>query len=180
MTDSGFDLGLDDAARAGVFFVTSDDIATLDMASRDAGLLSRRIDLRGCADKATLMLRLATALDFPAGSGRNWDAASDRLRDLSWLAPADGADPAGVFVVVDHAGALWRGAYRAPAAWLLLAFALASLAALGLSVANQGALYRLRYGYALVCVVLAVGALPGSSAVVGSRERSRGEHPGNH
>lgn len=75
---------------------------------------------------------------------------------------------------------LWRGAYRAPAAWLLLAFALASLAALGLSVANQGALYRLRYGYALVCVVLAVGALPGSSAVVGSRERSRGEHPGNH
>jgi len=89
VTDSGFDLGLDDAARAGVFFVTSDDIATLDMASRDAGLLSRRIDLRGCADKATLMLRLATALDFPAGSGRNWDAASDRLRDLSWL-PAPG------------------------------------------------------------------------------------------
>jgi hypothetical protein len=85
MTDSGFDLGLDDAARAGVFFVTAEDIATLDMATRDAGLLARRIDLRGCSDKATLMLRLATALDFPPGSGRNWDAASDRMRDLSWL-----------------------------------------------------------------------------------------------
>ena len=89
MTDSGFDLGLDDASRAGVFFVTADDIATLDMATRDAGLLARRIDLRDCANKATLMLRLASALDFPAGSGRNWDAASDRLRDLSWL-PAPG------------------------------------------------------------------------------------------
>lgn len=89
MTDSGFDLGLDDATRAGVFFVTTDDIPTLDMASRDAGLLARRIDLRDCGNKATLMLRLATALDFPAGSGRNWDATSDRLRDLSWL-PAPG------------------------------------------------------------------------------------------
>ena len=89
MSDSGFDLGLDDPARAGVFFVTADDIATLDMATRDAGLLARRIDLRGCANKPTLLLRLATGLDFPAGSGRNWDAASDRLRDLSWL-PAPG------------------------------------------------------------------------------------------
>ena len=26
MSDSGFDLGLDDASRAGVFFVTTDDI----------------------------------------------------------------------------------------------------------------------------------------------------------
>jgi hypothetical protein len=89
VTDSGFDLGLDDATRAGVFFVTADDIATLDMASRDAGLLARRIDLRDCGNKATLLLRLATALDFPTGSGRNWDATSDRLRDLSWL-PAPG------------------------------------------------------------------------------------------
>ena len=89
MTDSGFDLGLDDATRAGVFFVIGEDIATLDMAARDAGLLARRIDLRGCTGKAMLMMRLATALDFPAGSGRNWDALGDRLRDLSWL-PAPG------------------------------------------------------------------------------------------
>lgn len=89
MTDSGFELGLDDAARAGVFFVTAEDITTLDMATRDAGLLARRIDLRDCGSKSTLLLRLATALDFPAGSGRNWDATSDRLRDLSWL-PAAG------------------------------------------------------------------------------------------
>ena len=89
MTESGIDFGLDDASRAGVFFVTGEDIATLDMAARDAGLLARRIDLRGCTGKAILMLRLASALDFPAGSGRNWDALSDQLRDLSWL-PAAG------------------------------------------------------------------------------------------
>lgn len=89
MSDSGFELGLDDPARAGVYFVTGDDLRTLDMAARDAGLLARRIDLRDCRAKPTLMLRLATALDFPAGSGRSWDALSDRLRDLAWL-PATG------------------------------------------------------------------------------------------
>ncbi len=89
MTASGFDMGLDDPTRSGVFFVIGDDIATLDMAARDAGLLVRRIDLGGCTGKAMLMLRLAAALDFPAGSGSNWDALSDRLRDLSWL-PAAG------------------------------------------------------------------------------------------
>lgn len=89
MSESGFELGLDDATRAGVYFVSGDDLGTLDMAARDAGLLARRIDLRGCHGKPTLLLRMATALDFPAGSGRNWDALSDRLRDLSWL-PAGG------------------------------------------------------------------------------------------
>jgi hypothetical protein len=85
MSESGFDLGLDDASRAGVYFVTSEDIGTLGMAARDAGLLARSIDLRGCKTKATLLLRMSSALDTPTGSGRNWDALSDQLRDLTWL-----------------------------------------------------------------------------------------------
>ena len=89
MSDSGFELGLDDATRAGVYFVAAEDIGTLDMAARDVGLLARRIDLRDCRSKATLLLRMAIALDFPTGGGRNWDALSDRLRDLGWL-PAAG------------------------------------------------------------------------------------------
>lgn len=89
MTDSGFDLGLEDPARAGIFFVASDDIATLAAAAQDAGLLARRIDLLGCDDKRALLLRIALALDFPATSGHNWDALSDNLRDLDWL-PAKG------------------------------------------------------------------------------------------
>lgn len=100
MSDSGFDLGLDDPAQSGVYFVTSEDLDTLDVAARDAGLLVRRIDLGGCADKATLMMRIGTALDFPSGSGRNWDALSDRLRDLSWLAAE------GYALLIDMAGDL--------------------------------------------------------------------------
>jgi hypothetical protein len=89
MTASGFDLGLSDPTRSGVFFVSADDIATLGAACRDAGLRVQRIDLAGCTGKSMLLLRMATALDFPAGTGRNWDALTDRLRDLSWR-PAAG------------------------------------------------------------------------------------------
>ncbi|MGV8942596.1 barstar family protein [Thermomonas sp.] len=89
MSESGFDLGLDDPSRAGVYFATNEDLRTLGMAARDAGLLARSIDLRDCKTKATLLLRLSSALDTPPGSGRNWDALSDQLRDLSWL-PASG------------------------------------------------------------------------------------------
>lgn len=100
MSDSGFDLGLDDPAQAGVYFVTSPDLGTLDVAARDAGLLVRRIDLGGCSSKATLMMRIGSALDFPSGSGRNWDALTDRLRDLSWL------EAEGYMLLIDAAGDL--------------------------------------------------------------------------
>lgn len=89
MSESGFDLGLADPTRAGVYFATNEDLGTLGMVARDAGLLARSIDLRGCRTKATLLLRMSMALDAPTGSGRNWDALSDQLRDLSWL-PAQG------------------------------------------------------------------------------------------
>ena len=85
MTESGFDPGLQDPSRAGVFFVTSGDLPFLAAAAHDANLLPRQIDLLGCNNKATLLLRIAVALDFPMSSGRNWDALSDSLRDLEWL-----------------------------------------------------------------------------------------------
>ena len=99
MSESGFELGLDDPRQAGVYFVTDADLDTLGVAARDAGLQVRRIDLVG-ADKPTLLLRIATALDFPAGSGRNWDALSDSLRDLGWL-PGGGHA-----LLFEHAGDL--------------------------------------------------------------------------
>lgn len=85
MSESGFDPGLADPTRAGVFLVTEDDLGPLSAVGRDAGLLARRIDLSGCDSKSALLLRIATVLDFPQTSGRNWDALSDSLRDLSWL-----------------------------------------------------------------------------------------------
>ena len=134
MTASGFDLGLSDPARSGVFFVGGGALATLDAASRDAGLLARQVDLAGCAGKPMLLLRVATALDFPAGSGRNWDALADRLRDLSWLPAAgyallfDGAadfrdaDEASfetLLDLLDEAASDWRA--RGVAFWAFLA-----------------------------------------------------------
>ncbi|MDQ3160629.1 MAG: barstar family protein [Pseudomonadota bacterium] len=89
MSESGFDLGLDNPSRAGVYFVTSNDLHTMRMAACDAGLLTRNIDLQGCKTKQTLLLRVTSALDTPPGSSRNWDALSDQLRDLGWL-PAAG------------------------------------------------------------------------------------------
>ena len=41
MSDSGFDPGLADPARAGVFFVTEDDLGPLAAVGRDAGRLAR-------------------------------------------------------------------------------------------------------------------------------------------
>ena len=84
-----FDLMLGDPANSGVYRVAAQDLDTLAALARDEGLRICRIDLRGCRDKRTLLLRLSAQLDFPPGFGRNWDALSDALRDLSWL-PARG------------------------------------------------------------------------------------------
>ena len=100
MTRSGFDIGLDDASQAGVYEVQAADLAALAAAARDAGLLVRRIELDGCGDKQTLLLRIGAVLDLPTGRGRNWDALMDALRDLDWL-PA-----AGYALLFDAAGQL--------------------------------------------------------------------------
>ena len=90
MTDDDFCLNLDDPQQAGVFFVTEDDLDTLASSAQDAALLLRRIDLHGCDGKQTLLQRLADARALPHDQGRNWDALSDQLRDLSWLPAAGG------------------------------------------------------------------------------------------
>lgn len=89
MSESGFELGLDDPAEAGLYETDAANLPALAMAARDAGLLVRGIDLDGCRDKATLLLRISSVLDMPPGFGSNWDALSDALCDLGWL-PAPG------------------------------------------------------------------------------------------
>jgi RNAse (barnase) inhibitor barstar len=84
MNHDGFELGLDDINNAGVYSVTNEDIGPLSAAMRDAHLRVATIDLAGCHDKRTLLMRMAAQLDFPSTFGRNWDALLDCLRDLSW------------------------------------------------------------------------------------------------
>ncbi len=76
---------LEDAGKAGVFFVSGQDLDVLAAFAYEARLLVRRIDLMGVRDKQTLLLRIAVALDFPMSAGRNWDGLLDCLRDLQWL-----------------------------------------------------------------------------------------------
>lgn len=85
MNHDPFEMGLDDVNNAGVYAIGNDDIGPLSAAMRDAGLRVVTIDLQGCNDKRTLLMRIASQLDFPTGFGGNWDALQDSLRDLSWL-----------------------------------------------------------------------------------------------
>ena len=64
-------------------------ISTVELARRlvGAGWSVRVADLAGVESKADLLDAVASALEFPAWVGRNWDALDDAMRDLSWWAP---------------------------------------------------------------------------------------------
>lgn len=78
-----------------------------------------RIDGDSTVDDGELLDALAVGFSFPDYFGRNWDAAEECLRDLSWLA-ADG-----YVLVVRAAQALWRRDPRLPGrlveSWLFCA-----------------------------------------------------------
>ncbi len=72
-----------DASRSGVYRAArAEEILE---ATQGSGLRIARIALEGAADKAALMERVASALEFPQWFGRNWDALEDCLGDLSWF-----------------------------------------------------------------------------------------------
>jgi len=54
-----------------------------------AGFAVRTIDGRRAGTKRAFLSELARVLEFPKGSGRNWDALEELLADLEWL-PAKG------------------------------------------------------------------------------------------
>jgi hypothetical protein len=95
------------AAAVQVIDLTPAAAAALCGLARSLGFDATRIDLVGCADKATLLERTAAALDFPAWFGGNWDAFYDCLADLGWR-PA-----AGYLLVFEHTGDMRRHAPEA-------------------------------------------------------------------
>src|SRR5215467_10532532 len=68
--------------------------------ARPPGFAVRTIDGRGARTKSGLLSEFARVLEFPAGSGRNWDAFEEMLADLEWL-PAQG-----YLLIVSHADQL--------------------------------------------------------------------------
>ena len=67
------------------------------------GFVVRTIDGRRGRTKRGLLAELSRALEFPTGSGRNWDALEEMLADLEWL-PAKG-----YLLIVTHADLLLVG-----------------------------------------------------------------------
>lgn len=72
--------------NAGVFFVTSSDLETIELAAQQNDAHFSAIDVQHCRGKSQLFGALAEAMSFPPGFGKNWDALADYLNDLSWLA----------------------------------------------------------------------------------------------
>ena len=98
-----------DAPRAAVQVIelTLEAVAALEGLAGSLGLATTRIDLAGCADKAEFLQRCASALEFPAWFGGNWDAFFDCLADLGWR-PA-----AGHLLLLEHTGDMRRHAPEA-------------------------------------------------------------------
>ena len=83
-----YPLDLRDASQAGVYRVMCADAAPLLTLAADEDVSVHDIDLTGVNDKAALLERIYTTLEFPENWGRNWDALADGLNDLSWLGDA--------------------------------------------------------------------------------------------
>jgi len=91
-----------------VFAGSGDDLDGLTAELSEAGWFVARCDCSTANDKATLIHAIATSLEFPEWTGRNWDACADSLTDLGWL------DASSVVLVLDHVDQI-RAA--APAHW---------------------------------------------------------------
>lgn len=110
--------------------VTPAHFEALRTAAVDAGQVVVRLDLAGCADKASLLAAASAAFRFPDWFGRNWDALSDSLGDLSWL------DAPGYLVLVENPQRLET---EAPEVWNTLCEILEEVAA---ERGRQGVVWR--------------------------------------
>jgi hypothetical protein len=71
------------AALNGVYR-TPANVSVLRAAAHSGGCAWVELDLNRVVDKSALLDVIATAFHFPDGFGRNWDALSDCMQDLSW------------------------------------------------------------------------------------------------
>lgn len=77
-----FDGLLANVDDAGVYFLPAPDVDELLEAAAVNRFPLLRVNLRGCADKADLLLRIAGVLEMPPHVVRNWDALADALGEL--------------------------------------------------------------------------------------------------
>ena len=95
-----FDGLLTQVGDAGVYFLPAPDVEELLEAAAVNCFPCLRVNLRDCADKPDLLVRIAGALDFPSYTGRNWDALADALGELRT------ADTCGLVLLLEHSETL--------------------------------------------------------------------------
>ena len=89
---------------AGIYFLPDADLDELVEAAAVNRFACLRVDLQACADKASLLSRLAQSLPLPAHMAHNWDALADALGEMR------GGDVPGVVLLLEHSAALRREA----------------------------------------------------------------------
>ncbi len=120
---------------------------------RDAGSnIDGDVQINGAADMLRYLPR-AAAIGFFAPFPRMWFAEGKQTGSAGRL--LGGAESLAMYAVEALAIlGLWR-ARHVPAAWFLLLVAATGFVALGLVVVNVGALFRLRYVFLMLLIVLA-------------------------
>jgi len=88
--------------------LTDGDVRGIELLASALGWPCYVIDLRGCADKVTLLEQVAGTLMFPSWFGLNWDAFFDCLVDLPGARRARGC-----VILLRHAGELRANAPEA-------------------------------------------------------------------
>ncbi|WP_300453465.1 barstar family protein [Accumulibacter sp.] len=102
---------LGDARLAGVYHLPESGRLAVRQAAEAVGLACFEIDFHDAQRIDVALAELASALDFPAWYGNNFDALKDCLTDFSWC------EAAGYVLIVAHAENLHA---KAPAAFQLL------------------------------------------------------------
>ncbi len=75
--------------NTGVYLAAPGADAEIRGAARSGNLEYMEVDLKSVKDKQAFLKKTAHVLGFPAYFGKNWDAFSDCLTDMSWK-PAAG------------------------------------------------------------------------------------------
>jgi hypothetical protein len=74
---------LQDVKESGLYMVTC-ELDDVRKAANDAGYVLFDIDLNGVHSKSEFLATIAEKIEAPEWFGKNWDALSDALSDLSW------------------------------------------------------------------------------------------------
>ncbi|HET7268924.1 MAG TPA: barstar family protein [Oleiagrimonas sp.] len=124
MNERDFRIDLTDLSACGVYYVTPEDIDTLDSSVDQNDFNVHHVNLGGCRNQTVFTERLAAGLSLPDSYGEDWPALIEYLQGMDGL-PSRGhvvlftqphewqqADPDGMGAALDvleETAAIWAG-----------------------------------------------------------------------